>query len=1021
VAATHAAEPGRPAFERLRAVIAAAKDGRPLAPVTVAVPSGYAALSARRLLASGALGPLVDGGARGLANTRFMALDRVAELLAAPALAAAGRRPLSPAIRAEAVRGALLADPGVFSVAATHPATERSLDLAFAELRTCTPDVLDRLAATGRKGADVVRLYRSWRRRLEGDWYDEHDVFDAAAVSVRAGTADMADVGHVVVFLPRRLPAPARRFVDALGPGATIVDATDVEPAALAAPAWGTTRVVLVTDPDEEARAAVRGVAERMAAGVPLHRIAMFHPPSGAYHRLLAHHLDAAGLPWNGPATTTLAESVAGRALLGLLDLPETGWRRGDVIAWLSSAPIVDTSLAAGGARRLVPAATWDTLSRRAGVIAGLPQWDERLEHHAAQLAAERDNADPDEDEWRQQRRSARLDAVIRLRTFVGELVALVEQPPAAGSTWSELAAWAIGLLDRYVGAEASWTRWPERDQESGAAVRAAVGSLASLDALGLSADPTTFRRALDRALGAAAGRSARFGDGVFLAPISLAAGIDVDVVFVVGLAEGSLPGRERDDPVIPARERLAAGGDLAETRTRLEDEGRDVVFAMTSAAHERVLSLPRADLRQRRARIPSRWLLQVVSALAGRPVYSGDLADVVSTDPDAILRTIPSHQAGLAAATEPASLHDRDIRDLLDWVQRRGEPARHPIAHAIPSLGRGFACDSARRSRAFTPFDGRLPADTVRLPGEAEPLSPTSLEGYAYCPRRYLFSRVLRVAALEKPEEILRISALDKGSLIHEVLERYVLGLLDGRARSVDDLLAVADDVATEYEGRGLTGKPLWWRYDRNVLRRDLERFFDEDDATPLAAELAFGMDGDPPVTVQVGGRTIAFRGMADRIDDDGAGGLVVTDYKTGSAGPYKGLDLDGADRVDRGRRLQLPIYGLAVRDRYGPTRPVHARYWFVTGKGGFADIGYDLDDDAMARFTDVVGTIADGITAGCFPGRPGDADPRSGWVNCRWCDYNSICPRDRGRQWERKRHAPELADYVELAEAEE
>jgi RecB family exonuclease len=204
-------------------------------------------------------------------------------------------------------------------------------------------------------------------------------------------------------------------------------------------------------------------------------------------------------------------------------------------------------------------------------------------------------------------------------------------------------------------------------------------------------------------------------------------------------------------------------------------------------------------------------------------------------------------------------------------------------------------------------------------------------------------------------------------------------------------------------------------------VLRRDLARFFDEDVATPLAAELAFGREGDPPVTVEVGGRTIAFRGMADRIDDDGAGGLVVTDYKTGSADPYKGLDAEGADRVDRGRRLQLPIYGLAVRDRYGPTRPVHARYWFVTGKGGFADIGYDLDADAMARFTDVVGTIADGITSGCFPGRPGEVGARTGWVNCQWCDYDSICPRDRGRQWERKRHAPELVDYVELAEAEQ
>jgi len=82
--------------------------------------------------------------------------------------------------------------------------------------------------------------------------------------------------------------------------------------------------------------------------------MAIFHPVAGDYDRLVAHQLDAAGIPWNGPANRSLAESVAGRALLGLLDLPATAWRRGDVIEWLSSAPIVD-----GDPPRPVAAARW--------------------------------------------------------------------------------------------------------------------------------------------------------------------------------------------------------------------------------------------------------------------------------------------------------------------------------------------------------------------------------------------------------------------------------------------------------------------------------------------------------------------------------------------------------------------------------------------------------------------------------------------------------------------------------------
>ena len=64
----------------------------------------------------------------------FLTLFRLAERLGAASLAAAGRRPVSTPVLAQAVRAVLAADPGVFAPVADHPATELALVAATREL-----------------------------------------------------------------------------------------------------------------------------------------------------------------------------------------------------------------------------------------------------------------------------------------------------------------------------------------------------------------------------------------------------------------------------------------------------------------------------------------------------------------------------------------------------------------------------------------------------------------------------------------------------------------------------------------------------------------------------------------------------------------------------------------------------------------------------------------------------------------------------------------------------------------------
>lgn len=338
--------------------------------------------------------------------------------------------------------------------------------------------------------------------------------------------------------------------------------------------------------------------------------------------------------------------------------------------------------------------------------------------------------------------------------------------------------------------------------------------------------------------------------------------------------------------------------------------------------------------------------------------------------------------------------------------------------------LAAGLELRRERRRDVFTRFDGRVDgAGAGAAPGERVQ-APTRLEAYARCPRRYLFETVLRVEVREPPEALLRISPVDRGTIVHRVLERFVAAALEGPpvdpgtpwgGEGDERLRSIAGEVLDDYERRGLTGRPSLWRVDRAAILGELRHFLREDSryrreagAVPLAVEQAFGQGGEPGLRVPVGGgRQVTFRGTVDRVDRTAGGGLSVLDYKTGRRpGPVE-------DPVAGGTRLQLPLYALAARERYRPAGPVEVRYWYVSDRGSdrgrFPQDGFTVTEATERRLAEVVGALVDGVAAGRFPGNP---------EGCALCPFHEVCPADRGPSWERKREDPWLAPYLELAE---
>jgi ATP-dependent helicase/DNAse subunit B len=314
-------------------------------------------------------------------------------------------------------------------------------------------------------------------------------------------------------------------------------------------------------------------------------------------------------------------------------------------------------------------------------------------------------------------------------------------------------------------------------------------------------------------------------------------------------------------------------------------------------------------------------------------------------------------------------------------------------------------------------------------------------LQQWATCPFSYFLGRVLGLRELEDPGDAETISPMDRGSLVHAILEQFFRQRL-GRAVDAqwtaadhDELLAVADEIEAIFRARGLTGRPLLWKAEWAALRRHLRKILDADGrdprlvgVAPAEVELAFGFEGEPtpPVQIDLGdGRRLNFGGRVDRIDRSVDGRkLVVLDYKTGSAKHYGVIDAEHEehDIVARGQLLQLPIYALAARAQFADAEEAEAYYWFVGQRGAIEMKGGPVDEAATERFESVVRTIVDGIEEGLFPARPGGDEwrPSTGptHANCLYCEFDTLCSSRRGEQWLTIRERDELAPYVELAE---
>ena len=932
------------ALAELETMISHAQAADRLAPVTILVPTHAAGLDVTRYL-----GRTLNGGAGSVGVRAFTLKDLAIELIADD-VAVNGRRPLLPILRLGAVSRVLLEEPGLFKDVADQPSTARAI-ARTAELLDAVPDPAD--PELPELMQEVLRLHSASKEALGREWYTDHEAFTLASTKLATGTVTQR-LGTIIGFMLGTESRPAEAIFRAS------LEAAGMQHLRAAGSAENGARLLTASDADDEARAVVRLVVERLAAGTPGHRIGIFHSASQPYAALLTQRLSQARVTFVGPSAHRLMDAPLARGLLQLLKLDPQ-------------------DLDARAILNIHAEGTFSWREKRLPSSAAC----ERL---YANPPAEEDVAGTDSPG-----RQKYLEKFQIFTSFKEALATRLGQVQSA-ATWSDASASLISLLEDFMGSRDAGER-PEKSAARDALIEI-VSNLRNLDLVGPLPSPALLQSALEDGIASKGRWTGKSGTGVVVGGFADAVARDLDVVFLMGVAEGLAPARTRENPLLPdsARAMLAVGLPTVEERA---EASKEQFFAALATGSERFITSPRGDLRGSGSYEVSRWISR-------------------KPEPQDQLRSFAHGIENAAPASDalPPTAQEWRLRRILTAEEGAS------VLKEDEALQQALAATRHRRDGIFSRFNGNLAAYARIIVDPERPLSPTRLEEWVTSPFSYFMKHVLKVSILEDVALEVQISPQQRGNLVHGVLEDYVRSITkDGLPPSLDRLMELADSAFEDVTN------PVWlnhvWDRNQAMLRQDLKRVLADDQEgfadgwKYLAEEVSFGpedTDSHPPVELTLDdGTTVRFRGKVDRIDQHSDGTVRVIDYKTGKSKDYEPL---AKHPTAEGTRYQLPVYGLFARTLRDNASDVAAEYWFISRAGGFKKIGYTVTDEVVEQLRADVGLIISALRNGIFPPRP-ESD--------RYVNFTTMMgAQELGQQWLKLQKAPELEPYAQLLKAE-
>ncbi|MCD6380505.1 PD-(D/E)XK nuclease family protein, partial [bacterium] len=510
--------------------------------------------------------------------------------------------------------------------------------------------------------------------------------------------------------------------------------------------------------------------------------------------------------------------------------------------------------------------------------------------------------------------------------------------------------------------------------------------------------------------------RGAFLSEGITLLTLDQARGLSFEVLFLAGLTDGNIPGGIRQDPFLKDSERarlneLTSGNIFLQKKMeRLAEQELVFTLATGSATRELICSMPLFEASSGKKRIKSFFLESFENREADS---SGDKR---------------LHRKRVTRNKMPE--RDEEILSIDEFDYSQALLFRASSGGQFPS-GRFFAksikmLKNRHGMNRFTPWDGVFESKSARegirsmLVEKDYSFSATSMERYAKCPFSFFMNYFLGVESIEEPERIVSINSMQRGSIVHNLLESLyrnldkenLLPLQNDKWQRISQILRkTAGIIFAEYSEENFVGFGLLWEIEKQEMERSVEMFLEKEleekgGYTPVSFEKSFGFGGKNVEIELPGKKKIRFRGKIDRIDFKGNEGFRVIDYKTGK---LKGKDND----LNGGNYLQLPVYLLGASCISG--RPVEsgvAEYRKVNKKGGKSSVkfsGTELEND-RAEFNEILRIIISGIEDGLFFAFPSRD-------NCKFCPFASVCPAGKTAIFKKKAVFDDRCrDYLEM-----